>query len=238
MTLSLVELRNRARSVSAASTASTWEEGTEVAKEGKADSECSGKSVASAANAKMTADCGGTHRSPLEKSILTYMSLGMNAERVAALVGVSPSRISQLLSDEDFREEVGKERAIGLLEARERDKRIDRIEDKCLDRLEQSIQSSLSITKPMEAARIVQIVNGLKRRGGGELVGGQSVEASNVVTLVLPLVTQNKFVINGVGQVVEVEGQTLVTLPSGGLAGLAKARSVNSLSSLSSEDFS
>ena len=133
---------------------------------------------------------------------------GVQAEIVAATLGCEPSYISQLLSDDHFREEVIALRMATLTAATERDSAIDDIEDHLLEKIKESIDY---IVKPRELLSAFNIINAAKRRGVG--VGQNTVQNNVVVQLTLPTVIQNKFVTNSQGEVIEVDGKTTVTMP-------------------------
>ena len=133
---------------------------------------------------------------------------GVQAELVAATLGCEASYISQLLSDEHFREEVIALRVATLTAATERDNKIDDIEDELLRKIQESVDY---IVKPRELIAAFNVINNAKRRGAG--VGQSAVQNNVVVQLTLPTVIQHRFVTNSQGEVVEVDGKTTVTMP-------------------------
>lgn len=136
------------------------------------------------------------------------LGVGVPAELVASTLGCEPSYISQLMSEDTFREEVITLRVASMTAASERDATADSIEDLLLDKLKNSLDF---IHKPADILRTYVAINNAKRRGAG-LQHGQTVN-NVVVQLTLPLAVQQKFVTNALGEVVEVDGQTMVTMP-------------------------
>ena len=138
--------------------------------------------------------------------------LGMNLKPVvvASAVGVSESYISQLLSDAEFSKEVQELKLRNLSETIERDKRWDGLEDGLLQRLEDILP--MGFTRPMELLRALQVVNAAKRRSTPQEAA--TATSMTIVPLLIPAVVASKFVANAQGQVVEVEGRTIATMPA------------------------
>lgn len=133
---------------------------------------------------------------------------GVQAELVAATLGCEASYISQLLADDVFREQVITLRVANLTAATERDNRIDGIEDDLLTKLKDSLDY---IVKPREILAAFNVINAAKRRGAG--IGQNTVQNNIVVQLTLPTVITQKFITNTKGEIIEVDGQTTVTMP-------------------------
>jgi hypothetical protein len=66
--------------------------------------------------------------------------------------------------------------------------------------------------KPSDVLRAFQVLNAAKRRGVPATEAVSNRQA--VVNLTLPVQLVQNFITNSRGEVVEVEGQTLVTMPS------------------------
>lgn len=156
----------------------------------------------------------------LKDQIRTMLGDGVEASAIARALSCDPSYISQLMADEGFAAEVTSQRVLNLTDATNRDRKLSKLEDLAIDKLEQTIQW---ISKPMEAARILQIVNGTKRRGA-ELNGAQAQGSAPTVILQLPEAARITFTLNQSSQVVDVDGRSMAPLPSNKLAEMAKAR--------------
>lgn len=176
--------------------------------------------------------------SNLEDRALTLLGEGISAEQTASALGVSASAISQLLSKEDFSQAVVAKRYATLLKQTQRDREYDTIEDVLLGKLKVSLGM---IFDPMKLARLIQVVNAAKRRGAAS---DANMAGTNnpVVTLSMPVSIINSYttVTNIQNQVVAVRGQSgseakdqsLVTIQSGSLAALSKAKTASAESLL------
>lgn len=155
----------------------------------------------------------------LEERALELLASGIAATSVANILGVDDSRISQLISQEEF--------ATSLMEKKfERQQRYNVLDDK-LDSLELQVIERLEDTidvihKPLELARMLQVLNTAKRRGTTAPTNVDN-EKRTVVNLTMPVQIVNKFQVNAQNQVVRTEGQDLVTIQSNALEGLAAA---------------
>lgn len=155
--------------------------------------------------------------SSTQQRALELLGQGVGPEQTALALGISVSAISQLLSDENFQTAVAERRFKNLAAHTERDKRADSLEDKLLQKMEDLLPF---ISKPIEAARLYQIVNGAKRRGvsSPEQIG----QTQQVVPLILPTQIIQYFQVNSNNQVIRAGNQDLVTVQSGKMPELAK----------------
>lgn len=156
----------------------------------------------------------------LKDQIRSMLGDGVEASAIARALGCDPSYISQLMADENFAADVTSARVINLTDATNRDRKLSKLEDRAIERLEQTIQW---VSKPMEAARILQIVNSTKRRGA-ELNGAQAQGSAPTVILQLPEAARVTFTLNQASQVVDVDGRSMAPLPSNKLMEMVQAR--------------
>lgn len=133
---------------------------------------------------------------------------GVPAEQVASVLGCEASYISQLMSQDEFREAVIALRVQNLTAAQERDNTADSIEQQLLQKLQDSLDF---IMKPGDILRAYSVVNNAKRRGAGAQQG--QITNNVVVQLQLPVAIQQRFTTNTNGEVIEVDGRTMVTMP-------------------------
>ena len=98
-----------------------------------------------------------------EERIISLLGQGLSETTVASAVGVSVSRISQMLSEDSIRERVAELRYTNLASATGRDNKYDTIEDSLLDKLEKSLGMMF---RPVEILKALQIINGAKKRSG------------------------------------------------------------------------
>lgn len=156
----------------------------------------------------------------LSDQIKSMLGDGLEPIAISRALGCDPSYISQLMEDEGFKSEVQQNRIVNLTDATNRDKRLASLEDKAIERLEAVIGF---IARPMEAARILQIVNATKRRGA-ELNGQSASVGAPTVVLNLPQAARVTFTLNQSSQVVDVEGRSMAPLPSAKLQQMVAQR--------------
>lgn len=150
-----------------------------------------------------------------ESRALALLGQGLGPEQVASAVGVSISRISQLLSDTDFAAAVADLRFKNLSKHNERDQEYDKLEDELIAKMRDLMPF---MVRPMEVARVLQIINAAKRRGSSqqEAITNQQT----VIQLQMPVAIYQKFTVNTNNQVIQAGQQQLITVQSGQMAGL------------------
>ena len=164
---------------------------------------------------------------------LTLLGKGVPPTAVANAIGVDPSAISQLLSDETFAAAVIEAKFTALSKHNERDSHIDDLEDKLLDKLRDCLPF---MTRPMELLKAFQIVNMAKRKGA--TTSGELTSKQQIVQLNIPQIVLNKFTSNVHNQVVQVGSQTLLTIPSGQMLKQLEARNVSTIDTTQINDTS
>ena len=152
-----------------------------------------------------------------EDRALSLLGSGVDAEAVASALGVSPSRISQLLANKEFAEQVALLRYQNLQEHNARDATYDVMEDKLLKKLEKAMPLMF---RPSDILKAIQVINGAKRRG--QSAPNQVTNQQNIVSLTLPVQMIQKYVTNVNNQVVQAGDQDLLTMQSGRLLDLAE----------------
>lgn len=150
--------------------------------------------------------------SSIEERALQLLGSGIGAEATANALGVTPSRISQLLSEQEFSNRVATLRYENLQRHNLRDEAYDSIEDRLLEKLENALPLML---KPQEVLRAIHTVNNAKRRGQSS--PDQVVNQKNIVNLVLPEVIAERFTVNINNQVTRAGEQELHTMPASDL---------------------
>jgi predicted transcriptional regulator len=165
-----------------------------------------------------------------QERALSLLGKGVSPEQTALALGVTPSAISQLLSEEEFAEEVAKLRFTNLAKHSERDEKADLLEDALLERVKDLLPF---ISRPLEAVRAYQIINSAKRRGQST---PESITAQNeVVQLVMPVQIINQYTVNSHNQVIKAGEKDLITMQSGGMQKfLAKNKGPQDVKSLPS----
>lgn len=147
-----------------------------------------------------------------ESRALSLLGQGIPPNIVAASLGVTESRISQLVSDPNFAAEVAELRYNSLQKHNERDARYDSLEDKLIDRLEDLLPLMM---RPMEVLRAIQTINSAKRRGAS--TPDSIIQQQTVINLTIPTQIIQKFQTNAQNHVTQAGTQTLLTLQSGTL---------------------
>lgn len=140
--------------------------------------------------------------------------LGFNlpANVVAAAIGVTPSMVSQWLSDEQFAGEVQQLRIENLAGAANRDRKYNTIEDALLGRLEESLENRIYFLKPQEILHALKIVNAAVRRGAPQEVLASAQQT--IIPLQLPENSEFavRFIMNKENQVIEIAGRSVATM--------------------------
>lgn len=158
-----------------------------------------------------------------EDRALILLGQGISPEIVAAAVGVTVSRISQLVSNPEFAAAVSQKRYENLSKHNERDNRYDAIEDTLLDRVEQLIPMMYN---PMHVMKSLTAINNAKRRGAA--IPESAIGQKEVVSLTMPTVVlqqfNTQFVTNINNQVIKAGNQELVTVQSVRMQELLHAR--------------
>lgn len=150
-----------------------------------------------------------------EERALNLLGKGVTPAQTAAALGITESAISQLLSKDEFADAVAELRYKNLLSYSERDEKADSIEDRLLKKLNDCIPY---LMRPMEIARIYQIINAAKRRG--QSAPESITTAQEVVPLIMPTIITNKFTVNVNNQVIQAGQQPLITVQSGSMQAL------------------
>lgn len=148
----------------------------------------------------------------LESRALELLGNGVSPEQTAAALGVSASRISQMLSEEHFAQAVTQRRYEALCKHNERDSNYDALEDKLLKKMTDLLPM---MVRPMEILKALQVVNQAKRRGSNNIDG--SAEQKPIVELTIPVTILQQFTTNQLGQVVQAGSQSLETIQAGAL---------------------
>lgn len=155
--------------------------------------------------------------SATESRALDLLGDGHSQEVVASTLGVTSSRVSQLMAQDWFKEEVVKRRYSKQQEANLVDAKINRIEDKILDKLEKSLPL---ISRSTDLIKAFSVLNGAKRRGS-QSDPNQTLINQTVVNLTMPVALVNKYKTDSNSQVIEVNDTPFLTAPSSILPSIA-----------------
>lgn len=151
------------------------------------------------------------------KNLLVHID---DYSRVAFIAGVDPSYISQLMADEEFRDAVFALRLAQGEKHVKMDTTADSIELKLLEKLERALPM---LVKPSEIVHALHKVNGLKRHVTNT-ASTHGAGGGTVVNIHLPPRAMMRFKVDSRNEVIEVEGQPLVAMPSANLLALAQEK--------------
>lgn len=158
--------------------------------------------------------------SAIRERALNYLTAGASQEQTAKALGVEPSTISYLMSsDVAFADAVA---TADLGRRQKHNKHDDLASELECDILERLKVASAGIYKPMELAKIYQIVNSGKRRGTSAPAGVNHAN-QQVINISLPTTILNRIKMTSQSQIVQAGSQQLVTLQSKSVEGLLAA---------------
>jgi transcriptional regulator with XRE-family HTH domain len=157
-------------------------------------------------------DSPSSHHAPgvtssTEEKALALLGAGIQQEAVAAAIGVTPARISQLLSDKSFADKVARLRYDALQKHNARDLKYDTLEDRLLDKLDKSLPL---LIRPESILNAMRIVNAAKRRGAQ--VQQTNTQEAKIVQLIVPTFIAQQFSVNMNNQVIKAGSQELLTM--------------------------
>jgi len=163
--------------------------------------------------------------SPTQSKLIALLGKGYKGIEAAQAVGCTEGYVSQMLSEDWFAQEVAKLRLHNLQRHQLLDEKYDTFEEEMLGKLQ---KMSKLLIKPMEIAKVLQIVNGAKRKS--HVHTDHTTLTQNIVQISIPPALAARFTSNANNQVVEVtdgtgRAQALVTVTSGQLEGLTREAS-------------
>lgn len=160
--------------------------------------------------------------SPTQAKLMALLGKGYKGIEAAQAVGVTEGYVSQMMSEDWFAQEVAKLRLKNLQRHQLLDEKYDNFEEEMLDKLQ---KFGKMLIKPMEIAKVLQIVNGAKRKS--HVHTDHTTLTQNIVQISIPPALAARFTSNANNQVVEVQDgtgrtQALVTVTSGQLEELSR----------------
>lgn len=149
-----------------------------------------------------------------KEAVIDFSGMASQAD-IAAALGLSPGRVSQVVSE--IKDDLGIAPKASLLSQQLTDK-ADNLEMKVMEAFENKLPLFAISAKPIELAKCLALLNGLKRRSGGpggfgDPGAGITVNDTRVVSLTLmPVAPRPEIITDGrTGQIIEAGGRTLVT---------------------------
>ena len=156
------------------------------------------------------------HNSTNITQVITYLKSGIQPIEIARALGITPGAVTQLMQHPEVAPEIAKIQAEQQARSSALDKRYDDLEEKLLGQLEKTVPL---LMRPMEITKVLSQINAAKRRGVAAAI---QTGPAQILQLNIPIALQTKFVVNAANQVIEAGEQTLVTMQSGNIAGLAQ----------------
>lgn len=157
------------------------------------------------------------HNSTHANQVITYLKNGITPIEISRALGITPGAVTQLMQSPQVSTEIAKMQAEQQARSSAIDAKYDAIEEKLLVQLEKTVPLLL---RPGEIANVLTRINAAKRRGVAHQVAQGPAQ---VLQLNIPVALQSKFVVNSANQVVQAGEQTLVTMQSSNIPGLAQA---------------
>lgn len=158
------------------------------------------------------------HNSTHANQVITYLKNGITPIEISRALGITPGAVTQLMQSPAVSTEIAKMQAEQQARSSAIDAKYDAIEEKLLTQLEKTVPL---LMRPGEIANVLTRINAAKRRG----VAHQAPQGpAQVLQLNIPIALQSKFVVNAANQVVQAGEQTLVTMQSSNIPGLAQAQ--------------
>ena len=125
-----------------------------------------------------------------EQKVVSMLGKGHPAVVVASTLGVSESRISQIVSSPGVSEEIARLKYEALHKYSSLDETYDLLEEKAQEKLKKSLPL---LHKPMEIIKVLQILNSAKRRSMSPT--DESTQGGEIVRLSVPASFKGKFAI-------------------------------------------
>lgn len=145
------------------------------------------------------------------------LSIGLPATAVAARLGVTDSQISQLLSEPDFAAAVETARLAANEEDQKFDSRLEETESQALD----NIAAKIRFGNLQQSLQAFKVLNGARRRRDG-IVAQPTI--GTAVQINMPTVLMPVYVLNGKSEIVEVDGQTMISASPKRMEEIARER--------------
>jgi len=146
----------------------------------------------------------------VEDKIVELLGAGTPAHVIAQVVGCDPSYISQLGSREDIVARVSEIRASRAAEMVQHDNNIGALEQVALERMGRLLPLQTNL---MQVTKVFQVLNAAKKSSDMG-IAGNAAQPGTIVTIHMPAAAQVHFKLTSDQQVIEIEGRSMVPLPS------------------------
>lgn len=160
--------------------------------------------------------------SPKEYAV-SLIAQGIPTSQVAAACGVDDSYISQLKADPEVQQRVAEARAEHVVADSQFDNTLERAEALALEKIEKS----LPFANMGQALAAFRILNGARRRK--DQFAQTEHNVSVTVALTLPQAAIPRYITNTKNEIIEVEGQTMLSATPKTLDDILSARATGAL---------
>lgn len=154
--------------------------------------------------------------------IVQLLGAGISATATAEVVGCDISYVSQIAAS--HAEEIQELRSKNTARFLTRDELLEKAEQAALEKTAAMVPF---ITRPAEAARVYSILNGAKRALAQQ--AGNQAAPTAIVNLTLSVAAVNTLTRTPDNQVIEVNGRSMIPLPSKNVAEMLKVQQTQRL---------
>lgn len=165
----------------------------------------------------------------MKERILTYLAQGLKPAQVSSILGVSPGYISQLLSQEDFKESLKEARTVALKEG-DTDIALTNKYTAVEHALLNAMEGQMAIAELPALARALEVIGTRQEKRAQRLAQpvGQNTNNQVVVNITLPShaipeLSAPNYQLNAQREVVSVDNKTIAPLSSSGVKSLFAA---------------
>ena len=154
---------------------------------------------------------------------VSLLAQGIPTSQVAAACGVDDSYISQLRADPEIQQKIAEARAGHVVADSKFDNTLERAEALALEKIEKN----LPFANMGQALAAFRILNGARRRK--DQFAQTEHNVSVTVALTLPQAAIPRYITNTKNEIIEVEGQTMISATPKTLDDILSARATGSM---------
>jgi len=154
---------------------------------------------------------------------ISLIAQGIPTSQVAAACGVDDSYISQLKADPEVQQKIAEARAGHAVADSQFDNTLERAEALALEKIEKN----LPFANMGQALAAFRILNGARRRK--DQFAQTEHNVSVTVALTLPQAAIPRYITNTKNEIIEVEGQTMISATPKTLDEILRARATGSM---------
>lgn len=159
-----------------------------------------------------------------KEHIISLLSQGISAAQVAAAAGVSESYVSQLRSDPELNALI----SAGTVETAQRDIAFDNTLERAELMALEKIEKNLPFANMGQAMAAFKVLNSARKRK--DALGAVPDQSTSItVNLTLPASAAARYVVNSSNEIVEVEGQTMITATAKSIDSILAAKATSNL---------